>query len=56
MEEKNYIFNINETQFGFVQVKAKNKEEAKEKAHEKYDDGGVIWTNAEAEVVSIEEK
>ena len=50
---KKYIANITRIDYGSVEVSAKNKKEAKEKAYEQEEKGEVIWNNSEITITNI---
>ncbi|MBI4652863.1 hypothetical protein HY750_01270 [Candidatus Kuenenbacteria bacterium] len=50
---KNFIVEISHTEYGKIEINAKNKQEAEKMALENIDD--VNWGNDETDIISIEE-
>ena len=52
---KDYIVNLKHIEYGFVRVKANDKQEASDKAQDEEMNGNAIWNNSETEIMDIEE-
>lgn len=52
---KKYNVDFEFTEYGYVEVEAKNEEEALEKADELNSNGEMIYTNSEAKITDIQE-
>ena len=52
---KLYDVMVTEHNYGFIQVKANNKEEAKTNAHIEWEQGNAYWNETEVEYIDIKE-
>jgi hypothetical protein len=50
---KKYNVNIKRIDYGFIEINAKNKKEAKKKAYELEEEGEVMWNNSETKVTNV---